>query len=152
MTAKSTPRASAGQAAPVPSAAGRMPLGARRLLLVAALCVPVGLVAGPYVPGAQLLSVAGIVMVAVAVSYREDGPWFWRLSAAVTATGALWLAATAAYLASIIVAADSLAPAPAFAPLLFNLGVGFFLMMALCVAAAVTLRVIRARRQPRGDA
>lgn len=152
MTAENTTPGGAARAAVVPGAAGRMPLGARRVLLIGGLCVPVGLVGGPYVLGAQLLAVAGVVMVGIALTYRADGPWFWRLSGAVTAAGALWLAATASYWGSIIVAAESSAPAPAFAPVLFNAGVGFFVIMALGVAAAVTLRVVRARRGPGGDA
>ena len=84
-----------------------MPLGARRLLMIGGLCVPGGLVAGSYLIGAQLLAVAGVVMVAVALSYRAGGPWFSRLSWAVTGAGLLWLAATAAFLGVIVIAADS---------------------------------------------
>jgi hypothetical protein len=128
----------------------RMPLGARRLLMIGGLCVPVGLVAGPLVLGAQLLAVAGVVMAAAALSYRVDGRWFSRWSWLVTAAGALWLAATAAYWGSIIVAADSSAPAPGLAPALFIAGTACFAVMAATALTAMTLRVVRSRRQRPG--
>ncbi len=42
-----------------PAEAARMPIGARRLVLIGGLCIPVGLVAGPYLFGLQLVAVAG---------------------------------------------------------------------------------------------
>lgn len=89
MTAEQdTPRAteaSRGDQGPT----GGMPLGARRLVMIGGLCVPLGLVAGPYILGGQLLSVAGIIMVAAALSYSTDGPWFSRWSWIATAAGVL---------------------------------------------------------------
>jgi hypothetical protein len=142
----------AGQGAVTAGTSAGMPLGARRLLLIGGLCVPVGLVAGPYVLGAQLLAVAGVIMVAVALSYRRDGRWFSRWSWLVTATGVFWLAATAAYWGSIIVAADASTPSPAFAPALFNAGLACFGIMALAALAAMMLRMIDARHQRRKPA
>ncbi|MFF1385675.1 hypothetical protein ACFVWT_19155 [Arthrobacter sp. NPDC058288] len=146
MTAENTTPDPA-QATAVPGPPATMPLGARRLIMIGGLCVPVGLVAGPYLLGAQLLAVAGVVLVAVALSYSAQAPWFSRLSWVVSAAGALWLAATAAYWGSIVAAADSSAPAPGFAPALFNAGTGSFIVMACAAAAAVALRMVRARRR-----
>lgn len=144
MTVENTTRRDAPRAAAVPDKTGAMPLGARRLLMVGGLCVPIGLVAGPYVLGAQLLAVAGVVMVAVALSHRVQALWFSRLSWVAAAAGALWMAATAAYWGSVIAAADSSAPPPGFAPVLFNAGAGFFAVMAGAAVAAMTLRMVRA--------
>lgn len=149
MTAEQdTPRATG----PAPAAAGstgNMPLGARRLFMIGALSVPVGLVAGPYVLGGPLLAIAGIVMVAAALSYSDEGPWFSRWSWAATAAGALWLAATAAYWGSVIAAGDAGAPPPEFAPGLFTAGLVCFGIMAVCSVVAMMLRAVRARgRRP----
>lgn len=145
MTAEQdTPRATgAAPAAGVPS--GRMPLGARRLFMIGGLCVPVGLVSGPYILGGQLLAIAGVVMVAAALSYSVEGPWFSRWSWIVTAAGVLWLAATAAYWGSLIFAADASTQAPAFASALFTVGLVCFGIMALSTVVAMTLRAVRAR-------
>lgn len=97
MTEEHTPARDRSRAVTVPDKPGAVPLGARRLFLIGGLCVPIGLVAGPYLLGAQLLAVAGVVMVAVALSYRSGVRWFSRLSWVVGAAGALWPAGTAAY-------------------------------------------------------
>ena len=55
--------------------------------MVGGLCIPVGLVAGPFLLPAQLLAVAGIVLLAVALSYRAGTRWFSRWSMAVAITG-----------------------------------------------------------------
>ncbi|MDD1478684.1 hypothetical protein [Arthrobacter sp. H16F315] len=150
MTAEQdTPRATgAAPAAVVPS--GRMPLGARRLFMIGGLCVPVGLVAGPYILGGQLLAIAGVVMVAAALSYSGNGPWFSRWSWIATAAGVLWLAATAAYWGSVIAAADAATQAPAFAPALFTAGLVCFGAMAVATVVAMSLRAVRARGQEAG--
>lgn len=147
MTAENTTPDPA-QAAAVPGKPAMMPLGARRQIMIGGLCVPVGLVGGPYLLGAQLLAVTGVILVAVALSYSAETPWFSRLSWVVTGAGALWLATTAAYWGSIITAADSSAPAPGYAPALFNAGTGSFIVMACAAVAAIALRMVRARRQP----
>lgn len=152
MTAEQDTPGATGAAAGAAVPTGRMPLGARRLFMIGGLCVPVGLVAGPYILGGQLLAIAGVVMVAAALSYSGDGPWFSRWSWAATAAGVLWLAATAAYWGSVIVAADAAAPAPAFAPALFTAGLVCFGAMAVATVVAMTLRTVRARGQGAGRA
>jgi hypothetical protein len=145
MTARQeTPRA-AGPAAVGTVPVDRMPLGARRLLLMGGLSVPVGLVAGPYILGGQLLAIAGLIMIAAALSYSGENPWFSRWSWIVTAAGVLWMAATAAYWGSVIVAADAAAQAPAFAPALFTAGLVCFGAMAVATVVAMSLRAVRAR-------
>ncbi|UKA56722.1 hypothetical protein LFT45_22890 (plasmid) [Arthrobacter sp. FW305-BF8] len=127
-------------------AAARMPLGARRLILLGGLAIPVGLVGGPYLLGAQLLAAAGVVLIAVAFSYRATGPWFSKLSWAAAAAGTLWIACSAGYWASLITAADSSAPLPWFTPVLFNAGVACFIVMACASVGGVVLRTVRGRR------
>ena len=110
--------------------------------------VPVGLVAGPYLLGAQLLAVAGVILVAVALSYRVGWRWFSRLSWAAGVAGALWLVCTAGYWGSIIAAADSSVPPPGFAPVLFTAGVVSFVVMAGAAVTAMALRMVLSRRSP----
>ena len=148
MNAKNTTPTDMEPKVPVPETPGRMPLGARRLLLIGGLCIPVGLVSGPYLLGAQLLAVAGVVMVAVSCSYGPSAAWFWRWSWATAAAGALWIAFTLAYWASAIMAAESSRPAPGFAPVLFNVGLGCFVVMAGAAAAASIRRILSSRAQP----
>lgn len=148
MTEEPTPARDTSRAVAVQDKPGAMPLGARRLFLIGGLCVPVGLVAGPYLLGAQLLAVAGVVMVAVALSYRIGVRWFSRLSWVVSAAGALWLAGTAAYWGAVIAAADSSVPPPGFAPALFASGVVSFVVMAGAAVTAMALRMVRSRRGP----
>jgi hypothetical protein len=84
-------------------------------------------------------------MIAAALSYSGEGPWFSRWSWIVTAGGVLWLVATAAYWGSLITAADAAAQAPAFAPALFTTGLVCFGIMAVATIVAMGLRGIRAR-------
>lgn len=146
MTAENTAARDTSRAAVVQDKPGAMPLGARRLVMIGGLCVPVGLVAGPYLLGAQLLAVAGVIMVAAAVSYRVQAPWFSRLSWVVVGAGALWLGGTAAYWGAIIAAAASSAEGPTFIPLLFTAGTVSFVIMAGAAVSAVVLRMVRSRR------
>ncbi|MET3952634.1 hypothetical protein [Arthrobacter sp. UYEF36] len=148
MTEETTTARNSLGAAAVQDRPGAMPLGARRLFMIGGLCVPVGLVAGPYLLGAQLLAVAGVILVAVALSYRSGVRWFARLSWVASAAGALWLAGTAAYWGAIIVAADSSVPPPGFAPALFTAGVVSFVVMAGAAVTAMALRMVRSRRSP----
>lgn len=127
-----------------------MPLGARRLVMIGGVCLPAGLVAGPFLLPAQLLAVAGIVMLAVAMSFRAGQHWFSRWSLAVTLAGVLWLAATAAYYATIMIAADAAAPLPGFAQALFNAGAVFFAVMTVTAVTATVLRILARRRGSRG--
>lgn len=147
MTPENTmPEGPQGAASPTPGQSGGMPLAARRLLMIGGLCLPVGLVAGPFLLPAQLLALAGIVLLAVAFSYRAGKRWFSRWSMAVAIAGVLWLAATAAYYASIMIAADAAAPLPGFAQLLFNAGAVCFAVMAVAAVTAVALRMLASRR------
>ncbi|MDE8669992.1 hypothetical protein PY310_15530 [Pseudarthrobacter sp. H3Y2-7] len=151
MTAENTtPEDLQRAAGPTPGPAG-MPLGGRRLLMIGGLCIPVGLVAGPYLLPAQLLTVVGIVLLAVALSYRAGKRWFSRWSLAVTVAGALWLAATAAYHATIMIAADAAAPLPGVAQVLFNTGAVFFAAMAVTTITAVVMRMLANRRGSRDE-
>lgn len=146
MTEERTTAPSRSRAVAVQDRPGAMPLGPRRLFMIGGLCVPVGLVAGPYLLGAQLLAVAGVILVAVALSYRSGVPWFSRLSGVASAAGALWLACTAAYWGAIIAAADSSVPPPGFAPVLFAAGVVSCVVMAGAAVTAMALRMVRSRR------
>lgn len=148
MTEETTPSPDRSRAVAVQDKPGAMPLGARRLFMVGGLCVPVGLVGGPYVLGAQLLAVAGVIMVAVSLTYRVKLRWFSRLSWVASAAGALWLAATAAYWGAIVAAADSSVPPPGFTPGLFAAGVVSFAVMAGAAVAAMVLRMVRLQRSP----
>lgn len=148
MTAENTAARDRSRAAVVQDKPGAMPLSARRLFMIGGLCVPVGLVAGPYLLGAQLLAVAGVIMVAVALSYRVETPWFSRLSWVVIGAGALWMAGTAAYWGAIVAAADSSAEPPGFAPLLFTAGAVSFVVMACAAVSAMVLRMAGSRRHP----
>ena len=148
MTEETTTASDNLGAAAVQDKPGAMPLGARRLFMIGGLCVPVGLVAGPYLLGAQLLAVAGVIMFAVSLSYRLGGRWFSRLSWVASAAGAFWLAGTAAYWGVIIAAADSSVPPPGFASVLFAAGVVSFVVMAGAAVTAMVLRMSRSRRSP----
>lgn len=148
MTAEKTTPEEPQQAAGPAARPGGMPLAARRLLMIGGLCLPVGFVAGPFLLPAQLLAVAGIILLAAAVSYRPAERWFSRWSLAVTIAGVLWLAATAAYYATIMIAADASALLPGFAQALFNAGAVFFAVMAGAALTAIALRMLANRRGP----
>ncbi|WP_148258201.1 hypothetical protein [Pseudarthrobacter phenanthrenivorans] len=141
-----TPEAPRTAANPTPAQSGGMPLAARRLLMIGGLCLPVGLIAGPFLLPAQLLAVAGVVLLAVAVSYQAGKRWFSRWSVAIVVAGGLWLAATAAYYASIMIAADVSAPLPGFAQILYNAGAVCFAAMAIAAVTAIVLRMLAGRR------
>lgn len=111
--------------------------------MIGGLCVPAGLIAGPFVLGGQLLAIAGVVMVAAALSYSGEGPWFSRWSWISAAAGVLWLAATTAYWGSVIAAADAAAQAPAFALSLFAAGLACFGAMVVVARIAMILRVVK---------
>ena len=152
MTAENTaPEDPAGTASSSAPSEG-MPLAGRRLLMLGGLCIPVGLVAGPFLLPAQLLAVAGVVLVAAALSYRSGSRWFSRWSLAVAVAGGLWLAATAAYYTTIMIAADASAPLPAAAQVLYSAGAVFFALMAMAAVTAVVLRILANRRASPGRA
>lgn len=124
-----------------------MPLGARRLVLVGGLCIPVGLLAGPYLFGVQLLAVAGVVAVSIALSYGLGPAWFTRWPRLAAAAGGAWIAATISYWLTVVAAADApdLALAPEVSSVLFFTGVAAFTVMAAAVLAGTVARV-RSRR------
>lgn len=124
-----------------------MPLGARRLVLIGGLCIPIGLVAGPYLFGLQLIAVAGVVAVSVALSYGTGSTWFSRWPRLTAAAGGAWIAATIVYWLTIKAAADAAAPAPEATSVLFYIGVGAVVMMAAAVLAGAVVR-FRSRRHP----
>lgn len=138
--------ATAAQPGNDPARPSGMPLGARRLLLLGGLSIPIGLVAGPYLFGIQLLSVAGVVAVSVALSYQIGRPWFRLWPRLTAAAGAAWTAATISYWVTVVTAADSSAPAPDASPTVFNIGVAAFVAMALIVLAGTVAR-FRSRRR-----
>ncbi|GKV71868.1 hypothetical protein NCCP2145_12490 [Pseudarthrobacter sp. NCCP-2145] len=123
-----------------------MPLGAKRLVLLGGLGVPVGLIAGPYLLGLQLLAVAGVVAIAVALSYRHGTAWFSRWSWLTACAGVAWTGATIAYWLTIVAAADASAPAPPVSSVLFYVGFAAFGLMAGAVAAAAVSRYRDRRR------
>ncbi|APX00462.1 hypothetical protein BWQ92_00800 [Arthrobacter sp. QXT-31] len=123
-----------------------MPLGARRLVLIGGLVIPVGLIGGAYLLGLQLLAAAGVVLIAVAFSYRTPGPWFSKLSWAASVAGTLWIVFSVGYWWSLITAADASAPLPWFNPVLFNAGVASFIATACASIGGVVLRTVRGRR------
>lgn len=147
-TAHGDPARAAGRSAPPEG----MPLAGRRLLIVGGLSIPIGLIAGPFLLPSQLLAVAGVVLLEVAVSYRPGPRWFSRWSLAVAITGTLWLAATAAYYAAIMIAADASARLPGAAQVLYNAGAVFFALMVLASVTAVVLRILANRNTYRGGA
>ncbi|MCM0616592.1 hypothetical protein MOD31_11205 [Paenarthrobacter sp. TYUT067] len=129
-----------------PADAVKMPLGARRLVLIGGLCIPVGLVAGPYLFGLQLLAVAGVVAVAIALSYRREPVWFSRWSWLAAAAGALWVIATIGYWLSIMAAVDG-SSAPSNLPTaLFYAGMAALAVMVVATIAGWISRVLTDRR------
>lgn len=126
-----------------------MPLGARRLVLIGGLCIPVGLVGGPYLFGIQLLAVAGVVAVSIALSYGMGPAWFTRWPRLTAAAGGAWIAATIGYWLTIMAAADASAPAPEMSSVLFYTGAAAFVLMAAAALAGTVAR-FRFRRLPAG--
>lgn len=53
----------------------RMPLGARRLILIGSLGVLAGVLAGRYYFGGLVLASAGITLLALALSYQPGKSW-----------------------------------------------------------------------------
>jgi hypothetical protein len=146
MTVNDATPGSAQTATASPETPPGMPLGARRLLIMGGLCIPAGLLGGSYLFGLQLLALAGVTLVAVALSYRVGRIWFSPFSWVTAAAGALWTAFTAAYYLAIIVAADASAPLPGYAPVLFDAGAVCVVVMAVAAGAGLVVRMIRASR------
>nr|WP_246223361.1 hypothetical protein [Pseudarthrobacter psychrotolerans] len=117
-----------------------MPLGARRLVLVGGLCIPVGLLAGSYLFGLQLLAVAGVVAISVALSYGTGRTWFALWPRVTAGAGAAWIVATIAYWLTVVSAADVSAPVPEVSSVLLSAGVVAFMVMAAAVLAGTVAR------------
>lgn len=138
-------------AAPEPGGAtGRpqgMPLGARRLVLIGGLSIPIGLVAGPFLFGIQIIAVAGVAAVSVALSHGIGTAWFTRWPRLTAAAGAAWVAATTAYWLTIMAAAEAAVPASEASTVLFYIGVAAFTLMAAAVLAGTVARFKSRRLQ-----
>jgi hypothetical protein len=106
----------------------------------------VGLVAGPYLFGLQLVAVAGVVAIAVAFSYARGTLWFSRWSRLAAAAGALWIMITVAYWLSIVAAVDGTAAPSSLPTALFYAGLA---ALAVMVCATVTGWISRARSERR---
>lgn len=122
-----------------------MPLGARRLMLIGAACLPVGVVAGRFIFGGLVLASGGTALVAVALSYRAGKGWFSPLCWVVGMAGALWTGLTAGYWWVITVAADASAGMPAIAAPLYYAGTAALIVMLAGTLAAAIQRIARAR-------
>lgn len=123
-----------------PARAYGMPLGARRLVLMGGVCIPIGLVSGPFLFGVQIIAVVGIVAVSVALSHGNGETWFARWPRLTTVAGVAWIAVTIAYWLTIMVAADAAVPASEASSVLFSVGVAAFAVMAVAVLAGTVAR------------
>lgn len=108
--------------------------------------MPVGLVAGSYLFGLQLVAVAGVVAVAIALSYRRGQAWFSPWSWLTAGAGAVWEAATISYWLSIMAAADGSASPSGLSSVLFYLGVAALVLMAAGTIAGCVSRFLSGRR------
>ncbi|UKA68399.1 hypothetical protein LFT44_08460 [Arthrobacter sp. FW306-05-C] len=133
-----------------PDSRPRMPLSARRLMLVAAVGILLGILAGRFLFAGLILAAAGMTAVAVALSYRPGSRWFSPVTWVVCVAGALWTAATAGYWLTVTTAADAGQQVPAIASPLFYGGAGCLVIMAGGVVTAAVLRTLRARKTPPG--
>lgn len=146
MTDDDTTPGGSQAAAAISVGQARMPLGARRLILIGSLGVLAGVLAGRYYFGGLVLAAAGITLLALALSYEAGKSWFSRLSWLVVAAGALWTIATAGYWWLIDAAADG-SPGPSEnASLVFYLGIGALVVMLGAALSAAILRATRGRR------
>ncbi|MHA7176960.1 hypothetical protein ACX80D_09910 [Arthrobacter sp. Sr24] len=123
----------------------KMPLGVRRLLLIGGFCIPVGFIATAYFFGAQLLLAAGIAAVAVAFSYQGGHRWFAAWSRFTAFSGAAWLLVTVLYWLAII-SAESSGSRTSLPTILFGVGVGAFVVMAVSVLGGCVSRYLNSRR------
>ena len=117
-----------------------MPLGARRLVLIGGACIPIGLVTGPFLFGMQIIAVAGIAAVSVALSHGNGKAWFTPWPRLTTVAGVAWIAATIAYWLTIMAAADAAVPVSEASSVLFSAGVAAFAVMAVAVLAGTVAR------------
>lgn len=123
-----------------------MPLSSRRLVLVAAACILVGILAGRFLFAGLILAAAGMAVLAVALSYGTGSCRFSPVTWVVCVAGAVWTAATAGYWLSVTTAADTAREVPAIASPLFDTGAASLVIMAGGVVTAAVLRTVRGRR------
>lgn len=124
----------------------RMPLGARRLILIGSLGILAGVLAGRYYFGGLILASAGITLLAMALSYQAGKPWFSRLTWLVAAAGTLWTTTTAWYWWLMDAAANEASGPVENASLAINLGAGALLVMLAGMLTAVITRWNRRRQ------
>lgn len=136
------------QPSSAPLSEARMPLSARRLVLIAGVCILAGILAGRFLFAGLVLAAAGVTVLAVALSYRAGGKWFSPVSWVVSVSGGLWTAATAGYWLSVSAAAGASEEVPAIVPALSYAGLGFLVIMAGGVLTAAVLRTVRRRTSP----
>lgn len=146
MTDNETTSGAPRSVAATPVVRARMPLAARRLILIGSLGVLAGVLAGRYYFGGLVLAAAAITLVALGLSYQAGTSWFSRLSWLVVAAGALWTMATAGYWWLINAAADASSGPAENASLLLFLGTGALVVMVSAVLSAAILRINRGRR------
>lgn len=133
-----------------PGASGpASPLWSRRLILIGAVCIPVGLLGGSYVLLVQLVAVAGIAMIAMGMSYGAQPPVFSRWTRGVGALGALWVLFTAGYLVAVMAAADFNMESGALVPVLYNGGLACAIAMAVVAVIAISRRAVAQRPVPK---
>ncbi|NMR31185.1 ATP/GTP-binding protein [Crystallibacter degradans] len=120
-----------------PAVAERMPLLFRRLILVGTLCALAGVLAGQFMMGPQMLSVAGIAVLFTGLTYNGTGgrKLLWICAGA----GSAWTVAT---LISGWLLLDALDSAIVSGRSLDVPGAGLFVLVA--GAAAFTLMVVTA--------
>lgn len=127
----------------------RMPVAARRLVLLGCAGVLLGVLVGRFLFGGLVLAAAGIVAIAVALSYRADRPWFWSLSWFVCLTGICWTAITAAYGWLISNANPAASSSTVSTSFLFYTGA---VALVLMTGGVLTAAVLRAAARRRGKA
>ena len=127
----------------------RMPAAARRLVLLGCAGVLLGVLVGRFLFGGLILAAAGIVAIAVALSYRADRPWFWSLSWFICLTGICWTAITAAYGWLISNANPAASSSTVSTSYLFHTGT---VALVLMTGGVLTAAVLRAAARRRGKA
>lgn len=122
----------------------RLPLSARRTILIGVLAVLGGVFASQLLTGAQFLAVAGLVTVLTGLSTSGTAgqqPLMWLTAA----FGAVWVGATIAYWLPILDAVNKALPQPASASSLFVIGLCAFIAMIISTGFAF-IRRVSARR------
>ena len=123
-----------------------MPLSSRRLVLIAAACILVGILVGRFLFAGLILAAAGMAVLAVALSYANGSRRFSPVTWVVCVAGAVWTAATAGYWLSVSTAVDAGREVPAIASPLFYTGAASLVVMAGGVVIAAVLRTLKGRK------